>query len=75
MSIKCVLGIHPNENSKDALTVLEEGGFDLSSGQTVARDVDNIVDTATDPVVTIVIATSAISGELEKVLSQLMPLP
>jgi hypothetical protein len=55
--------------------VLEEGGFDLSSGQTVARDVDNIVDTATDPVVTIVIATSAISGELDKVLSQLMPLP
>lgn len=75
MNIKFVLGIHPNENSKDVLTVLEEGGFDLSSGQTVARDVDNIVDTATDPVVTIVIATSAISGELEKVLSQLMPLP
>ena len=45
--------------------MLEKGSLDLSSGETVARDVDNVINTATDPVVTIVIATSAISGELE----------
>lgn len=45
--------------------MLDKGSLDLSSGQTVARDVDNVVNTATDPVVSIVIATSAISGELE----------
>lgn len=49
------------------LTVLEKGGFNLSSGQTVTRHVHNIVDTATDPVVAIVIATSAITSELQKV--------
>lgn len=51
----------------DARTVLEESSLDLSGGQTVARYVHHVVDTATDPVVAIVIATSAISGELEMV--------
>lgn len=45
--------------------MFDKGSLDLSSGQTVARDVDNVVNTATDPVVSIVIAASAISGELE----------
>lgn len=51
---------------QEPLTVLEESCLNLSSRQTVARDVHNIVDTAADPVVTFVIATSAISGELPK---------
>lgn len=46
------------------LTVLEKSSLDLSSGQTVSRNVDDIVDTATDPVVAIVIAASTISSEL-----------
>lgn len=48
----------------DALTVLEESSLNLSGRQTVARHVHNVVDTATDPVVAVVIATSAISREL-----------
>lgn len=46
--------------------MLEEGGLNLSSRQTVARNVDDIVNTATNPVVTIVVTTSAISGELSQ---------
>lgn len=45
--------------------MLNKGSLNLSSGQAVTRNVDNVVNTATDPVVTIVIATSAISGELD----------
>jgi hypothetical protein len=44
--------------------VLEECGLNLGGGETVTRNVDNIVNTATDPVVTIVITSSTISGEL-----------
>lgn len=47
-----------------ALTVLEKSSLDLSGGQTVSRNVDDIVDTATDPVVAVVITASTISGEL-----------
>jgi hypothetical protein len=47
-----------------SLTVLEECGLNLGGGETVTRNVDNIVNTATDPVVTIVITSSTISGEL-----------
>jgi hypothetical protein len=47
-----------------ALTVLEKSGLNLSGGQTVSRNVDDIVDTATDPVVAVVITASTISGEL-----------
>lgn len=47
--------------------MFEKSRLDLSGRQTVARHVHNVVDTATDPVVAVVIATSAISGELEGV--------
>ena len=49
--------------------MLEESGFDLGGGQTVARHVDDIVNTAPNPVVTIVVTTSAISGELSQSVS------
>lgn len=46
------------------LTVLEESGLDLGGGQTVAGDVHNVVDTATDPVISVVVTTGTISSEL-----------
>lgn len=46
------------------LTVLEKSSLDLSSGQTVSRNVDDIVNTATDPVVAVVVTASTISSEL-----------
>jgi hypothetical protein len=52
-------------HSHSQLTVLDESSLDLSSGQAVTGNVNNIVNTATDPVVTVLIATSAISGELD----------
>jgi hypothetical protein len=47
-----------------ALTVLDKGSLDLGGGQTVSRDVDNIVNTTADPVVAIVVTTGTISSEL-----------
>ena len=44
--------------------MLDERGLDLGGGQSVAGNVDNIVDTATDPVVALVVTASTISGEL-----------
>lgn len=42
----------------------EESGLDLSSGQSVTRDVDDIINTSTDPVVSLVITSSAITSEV-----------
>jgi hypothetical protein len=47
----------------DAL-VQEEGCFDFGRTQTMTRDVDDVIDTTTDPVESFVISTSAITGEL-----------
>lgn len=55
--------------ASEKLTVLEEGSLNFGSGQTVARHVHDVVNAATDPVVALVIATSAITGELGKVLA------
>lgn len=44
--------------------VLNEGSFDFGRGETVTADVDNIINTATDPVETFVITGSAITSEL-----------
>ena len=45
--------------------MLDKRGLDLGSGQAVAGHVDDIVDTATDPVEALVVATGTVSGELE----------
>lgn len=42
----------------------DEGSFDLGGGEAVTGDVDDIVDAATDPVISFVITGGAISGEL-----------
>lgn len=46
------------------LTVLEKSSLNLSGRQTMSRNVDDIVDTAADPVVALVITASTISSEL-----------
>jgi hypothetical protein len=44
--------------------MLDEGCFDFGSRQPVPRNIDNVIHTATDPVVTLVVASSTVSGEL-----------
>jgi hypothetical protein len=46
--------------------VFKKSGLDLSSRQTVSRDVDHVVDTTANPVVSVVVTASAISSELEQ---------
>lgn len=50
--------------TEDGLTVLDERCFNFGSRQTVATDVDDVVDAASDPVVTFVVAPSAVPGKL-----------
>lgn len=52
-------------NKRIELTVLEQGGFNFSSRETVARDVDNIVNTATDPVISVLVTASTVTSELQ----------
>ena len=44
--------------------VLEEGGFDLCSREAVARHVDDVVDAAADPVVSLVVACCTVTSKL-----------
>ncbi len=44
----------------------DEGGFDLGGREAVARDVDDVVDAAADPVVAFVVAGGAVAGELDQ---------
>lgn len=46
--------------------VLDEGSFNLGRGETVARNVDNVIDSAADPVETFVVTTSTVTSELRK---------
>lgn len=46
--------------------VLDEGGLDLGGGETVAGDVDDVVDATADPVEAFVVASSTVTGELVK---------
>jgi hypothetical protein len=45
-------------------TMLDERCLNLSSRQSVARDVDNIIDTTPNPVVPLVVTSGTISSEL-----------
>ena len=47
-------------------TVLDERCLNLSSRQSVSRNVDDIVDTASDPVVAFVVTTSAVAGGITR---------
>lgn len=55
---------HTNDSSFSDGVVLNQGGLDLSGGKTVTGNVDNVIDTATDPVVTLVITSSTITSEV-----------
>jgi hypothetical protein len=46
------------------LTVLEQSSFNLGSGKAVTRNVDNVVNTSTDPVVSVMVTAGTITSEL-----------
>jgi hypothetical protein len=44
--------------------ILDQRRFDLSSGETVTGNIDDIIDTSSDPVVALVIAACSVTREL-----------
>lgn len=60
---------NPNDGRLGNGGVLNEGGLDLSRAETVTADVDNVINTATDPVEALVIATGTIARELHHLLA------
>jgi hypothetical protein len=55
---------HTDDSSFSDGVVLNQSGLDLSSGQTMTGNVDNVVDTATDPVVPFVVTSSTVTSEV-----------
>lgn len=53
--------------------MLDEGGLDLGGGQTVTTDVDDIVNTATNPVEALVVTASTVSRELRNNVDAELP--
>jgi hypothetical protein len=47
--------------------VLNQRGFNLGSRETVTRNIDDIVNTASDPVVSLVITSGPVTRELQTV--------
>jgi hypothetical protein len=44
--------------------VLDESSFDFGGGETVTADVNNVINTATNPVVTLMITSSSVTSKL-----------
>lgn len=44
--------------------MLNKSGFDFARRQAMARNVHDVVDTAADPVIAVVVTASTITGEL-----------
>ena len=55
-----------NDGSLGNGVMLNEGGFDLRGRQTVTADIDNVVDTAADPVETLVVTASTVTSKLQR---------
>lgn len=55
---------HANDGSLGNAVVLNQCRLNLSGRETVTRDVDDVVDTSSDPVVAIVITSSTVAGEV-----------
>jgi hypothetical protein len=49
--------------------VLDKGGFNFCRGQTMATDVNNIVDTSADPVEALMVTAGTVSRELRWCIS------
>jgi hypothetical protein len=47
--------------------MLNQSGFDFSRRQSVPRNIDDVINTAADPVVSFVISASPIASELSNV--------
>lgn len=48
--------------------MLEKSSFNFGSGKSVTGNIDHVVDTSTDPVVSFVVTASSITSELQKPL-------
>lgn len=65
---KLVITAKNKRGSNSRHTVFQKSGLNLGGRQTVTGHVDDIVNTATDPVVSLVITAGTISRELKHVL-------
>lgn len=55
--------------------MLDQCGFDLGSGKSMTRDVDNVIDTTSDPVVAFVVTTCSVARELGELVEDLVLTP
>lgn len=65
--VDCLAGeliVYADDGGFGDSVVLDQRCFDFGSGETVAGNVDDVVDAASDPVIAFVITASAITREL-----------
>ena len=62
--LSCEFVVDTDDSSFADGLVLDEGGFDFGCGQTMAGNVHDVVDTAADPVVSLVISCCTVSSEV-----------
>jgi hypothetical protein len=55
---------HTDHGGLGDRVMLDKGGLNLGSRQTVTADVDDVVNSSSDPVETLVVSASAIASEL-----------
>jgi hypothetical protein len=60
----CIVLVFMSRVCYKVRTVLDQRSLNLGSRQSVSRDVYNIVDTSSDPVVALVVTASTVSSEL-----------
>jgi hypothetical protein len=59
--------IDPNDGSFCYSMMLDQSSFNFGGGETVTADIHDIIDTASDPIISFVITSSSVTSELEGV--------
>ncbi|KAH3658854.1 hypothetical protein OGATHE_006580 [Ogataea polymorpha] len=57
--------VDSNNSGLADMSVFQQNRLDLGSGQSVARNIHNVVDSSSDPIVAIVVSSSTVSREVE----------
>ena len=55
---------HTDDSGFSDSVMLDQGSLNLGSGQAVTGNVDNVIDTAADPVVALVVTSSTVTSEV-----------
>lgn len=56
--------VHTDNSGFSNGVMLDKSSFDFGSGETVTADVNNVINTAANPIVTLVVTSSSVTSKL-----------